>query len=85
MTEALSENLIALLRAFTGISNLAITNPVRMPDAKEKQVKKIEYQIDTCHDHAREALQEGEEDDDRAVGVDVARTIPETCLNKSSA
>ena len=43
MTEALSENLIALLRAFTGISNLAITNPVRMPDAKEKEVKKIEY------------------------------------------
>ena len=40
MIEALSENLIALLRAFTGISNLAITNPVRMPDAKEK---KIEY------------------------------------------
>ena len=36
----------------------------------------------TCHDHARETLQEGEEDDDRAVGVDVARTIPETCLNK---
>ena len=84
MTEALSENLIALLRAFTGISNLAITNPVRIPDAKEKEVKKIEY-INTCHDHAREALQEGEEDDDWAVGVDVARTIPETCLNKSSA
>ena len=34
-----------------------------------------QYQIDTCHDHARDALHEGEEDDDRAVGVDVARTI----------
>ena len=33
--------------------------------------------LNTCHDHAREALQEGEEDDDGAVGVDVARTIPE--------
>ena len=78
MTEALSENLIALLRAFTGISNLAITNPVRMPDAKENEVKKIEmYQIDTCHDHARETLQEGEEDDDRTPFVDVPSSVPD--------
>ena len=38
--------------------------------------------LNTCHDHAREALQEGEEDDDGAVGVDVARTIPERHLFK---
>ena len=32
MTAALSENWMARLRAITGISNLAITKPVRMPD-----------------------------------------------------
>ena len=43
-----------------------------------------QHQIDTCHDHPRDALHQGEEDNDGAVGVDVARTIPETfhpCLN----
>ena len=38
MTEALSENLIALLRAFTGISNLAITRPVRMPASNKRLI-----------------------------------------------
>ena len=38
MTEALSENLIALLRAFTGISNLAIARPVRMPASNNKSL-----------------------------------------------
>ena len=31
----------------------------------------------TCYDHARDALHEGEEDDDGAVGVDVPRAIPD--------
>ena len=31
MTAALSENLMALLRAFTDWENLSITKPVRMP------------------------------------------------------
>ena len=36
-----------------------------------------QYQIDTCHDHARDALHEGEEDDDWTVGIDVAGAIPD--------
>ena len=31
----------------------------------------------TCHNHARDALHEGEEDDDGTVGVDVPRAIPD--------
>ena len=76
MTEALSENLIALLRAFTGISNLAITRPVRIPANNNKRMVAAQYQIKTCHNHARDALHESEEDNDGAVGFDVAKTIP---------
>ena len=31
----------------------------------------------TCHDHARETLQEGEEDDDRTPFVDVPSPVPD--------
>ena len=75
MTDALSENLIALLRVFTGISNLAITKPVRIPAAKKGMVG-AQCHIKTCHNHTRDALHQGEEDNDGTVSVDVARTVP---------
>ena len=31
----------------------------------------------TCHDHARETLQEGEEDDDRTPFIDVPSPVPD--------
>ena len=77
---ALSENLTAFLLALLGFSNLVITRPVRMPtfiDSIEANANVEEEDMSTCHDHARETLQEGEEDDDRTPFVDVPSPVPD--------
>ena len=77
---ALSENLTAFLLALLGFSNLVITRPVRMPTyvvkRKALMLKNLEDMF-TSHDHARETLQEGEEDDDRTLFVDVPSPVPD--------